>query len=198
MKHKLLIIGSLVLVSMLGVLWFTGRSRTSSTGGQIQHSGNFVSQTEPIEPGNAGQDSEVLGVGQQRELAPDFTLESLDGTTITLAQYRGEKPVVLDFWASWCPNCQRDMPQLNRLYQEYQGQFEVIGINLQESRDKVEKYVQQKNISFPVVLDPDRQATYAYGVQYTNLHVLIDKAGVVVKVVPGDISESDIVSLLQS
>lgn len=131
-----------------------------------------------------------------KPLAPDFTLNSLDGGTITLSNYRGDKPVVLDFFATWCPNCQRDMPVLSSLYDKYKDEIEVIGVNLQERESTVEKFRRSYNISFPIVLDPGRLASQSFNVFYTNIHVLINKKGEVVKTIPGDIRESDIEFLL--
>src|SRR3989344_5947997 len=68
-----------------------------------------------------------------KQVAPDFSLDKLGGGTITLAEYKGRKPVVLDFWTTWCPNCKRDMPHLNALYEKYKDKVEVIGIDLQEN-----------------------------------------------------------------
>lgn len=127
----------------------------------------------------------------------DFTLEKLGGGTITLAEYRGEKPVILDFWASWCPNCRRDMPKVNRWYEQYQGQVEVIGINLQENPKTVEKFVQQNNIIFPIAFDPAGSVSATFGIQFTNTYFLFNKAGELIRVIPGDIKEEDVVSLLE-
>jgi len=102
MSNKLLIIGVLVIV--VGLFAFS----------------RINNNQEP----SFGSDRTIHGkanisdpVSDQRNLAPDFTLESLGGGTITLSEYRGEKPVILDFFATWCPNCQRDMPKLNRWYE---------------------------------------------------------------------------------
>jgi len=88
------------------------------------------------------------------------------------------------------------MPKLSGWYEEYGDQVEVIGVNLQESQSKVEDFVAERGIAFPIVMDPRRQASNAYGVRYTNFHVLIDINGNVVGTVPGDISEQDILSLI--
>lgn len=130
--------------------------------------------------------------------APDFTLQKLDGGTITLAEFRGKKPVVVDFWASWCPNCRRDMPNLNRFYEKYKDKVEVIGVNLQEKDSTVRDFIASRGITFPIAFDPYGQASNAYGIRYTNTHFLIDKDGNLVRTIPGDISESDIVSLIES
>ncbi len=88
------------------------------------------------------------------------------------------------------------MPQLNRMYEKYRDQVEVIGVNLQEDESTVAGFVQSRGISFPVALDPLGKVSRNYGVRYTNTHVLIDKSGVIVRELPGDIRESDIVALL--
>lgn len=128
--------------------------------------------------------------------APGFSLDKLGGGIINLADYKGKKPVVLDFWASWCPNCQRDMPHLNALYQTYKDKVEVIGIDLQEDAATVQQFVASRGLDFPIALDQLSQASQAYGIRYTNTHVLIDKSGNLVRVIPGDIQESDIASLI--
>lgn len=130
-----------------------------------------------------------------KQVAPDFTLEKLSGGTISLAEYKGRKPVVLDFFATWCPNCRRDVPKLNSLYEKYKDQVEVIGIDLHEDESTVRKFVERYGVTFPVVIDSGKVAQN-YGVRYTNFHVLIDKDGNAIKAIPGDISEADILFLI--
>ncbi len=120
--------------------------------------------------------------------APDFSLQSLNGTAIRLAAYRGKKPVILDFWASWCPNCQRDMPKLNALYEKYKDRVEVIGVDLQEDRETVSNFISSLGIAYPIVIDHGDVANL-YAVRYTNTHVLITKDGAIFTIIPGDISE---------
>lgn len=126
-----------------------------------------------------------------------LNLTKLGGGTISLAEYQGKKPVVVDFWASWCPNCRRDMPHLNSFYEKYKDRVEVIAINLQENESTVANFIADRRFSFPVALDPGAQASSAFGIQYTNTHILIDKNGQIVRFVPGDIREEDFISLIQ-
>jgi len=126
----------------------------------------------------------------------ELSLAKLGGGTINVADYRGEKPIILDFWTSWCPNCQRDMPRLSTWYQKYKDEVEVIGINLQESSGTAQRFIDSRNITFPIAMDPQRQASSLFRIQYTNTHILISKEGKVVGVIPGDIRESDIISLI--
>ena len=160
--------------------------------------GRFIGGVPVQNPGGHGASAAAFGNNQSGDTAPDFTLTSLDGSSITLSDYEGDKPVILDFFATWCPNCQRDMPKLSRFYEQYRDQVEVIGVNLQEREGKVRSFADSRNIAFPIVLDPLGQTARGYGVQYTNDHVLIGKDGTIVGTVPGDISESHILSLIQS
>ena len=174
MNTKFLIGGVVVVVVGLLIL---GRSNRNHT----------ISDTALIH-------SNTLG-GSAR-LAPDFTLQKLGGGSITLSEFKGKKPVVVDFWASWCPNCRRDMPNLNRFYEKYKDKVEVIGVNLQERESTVADFIKSRSINFPIVLDPSGQASNAFGIQYTNTHFLIDINGNLVRTIPGDISEADILSLI--
>ena len=137
-------------------------------------------------------------VSGDKNLAPDFTLTKLDGEELSLSSFRGKKPVVLDFFATWCPNCRRDMPKLSKWYEQYKDEIEVIGVNLQEKKKTVQKYINGAGISFPIVLDPFSQVSRSYGVQYTNFHVLINKDGSLAGVIPGDISEAEILALINA
>lgn len=139
----------------------------------------------------------VVAGGAVEQAAPDFTLQKLGGDTITLSDYKGEKAVVLDFFATWCPNCRRDMPKLSKMYEKYKDEIEVIGVNLQEPESKVQDFISDFGISFPIVMDPGSQTSRAYGVRYTNYHVLINKEGEITGFVPGDISESQLKTLIQ-
>lgn len=177
-------IGGAVLVA--GALIFFGRGI----------GGDTLSQTNT--GGHSGSNQAAALSASGENFAPDFTLTKLDGGTLSLSSYRGEKPVILDFFATWCPNCRRDMPKLSRWYEQYKDEVEVIGVNLHEREKTVQKFITSTGILFPVVLDPFSQAAQSYGVQYTNFHVLINKDGTFAGTVPGDISESQIVALIKA
>ena len=130
------------------------------------------------------------------QVAPDFTLEKLGGGKIVLADYKGKKPVILDFWTTWCPNCKRDIPRQNEWYKKYKDQIEVIGIDMQEEPSIVQKFVSDLGVVYPVVLDSTGDVARKYQVAYTNYHVLISKDGNIVGTIPGDIKESDFTKLI--
>ncbi|NOY86030.1 MAG: TlpA family protein disulfide reductase [Deltaproteobacteria bacterium] len=101
-------------------------------------------------------------IGQK---APDFTLKSLDGEEITLSRYFGKKVVMLEFWATWCDICKKEIPTLIKDYNKYKDKgFELLAIAL-ETGDaaKVRKMVEEKGIPYPVLIDSDlKVATKIY------------------------------------
>lgn len=200
------IIGSIITAGVLiGTVVFLSRAPVSPQeikGAAAKPDGCPIAGSGQCQADNAHQPSEsspnTVAPSSQGVSSHDFTLEKLGGGTITLAEYRGQKPVIVDFWASWCPNCRRDMPKINRWYKQYRDRVEVIGINLQESPDTVQQFVQSNNIAFPIALDSAGVASTNFGIQFTNTHFLFSKSGELVRVIPGDIKEADIVSLLES
>lgn len=137
----------------------------------------------------------VINTTQSSE-APDFTLETLAGNSISLSSYEGIKPVILDFWASWCSNCRRAMPLTSKLYDDYAGSVEIIGVNLQERPERAGMFAKDNPVSFPLALDQTGRVSRLYGVRYTNTYVFIDRGGNVVGVKFGDIKKQDIDDLL--
>ncbi len=110
-------------------------------------------------------------------LAPDFTLETLDGEEITLSKLKG-KAILLDFWATWCGPCREAVPHLVELYRSYQNQgLEIVGMNLDKSNpEAVRTYVKAFNIPYPIVIAPD-EVVRNYGVTGLPTTILIDKEG---------------------
>jgi peroxiredoxin len=119
--------------------------------------------------------------GAARFPAPDFTLRSLDGATLSLSHQRG-KAVVLNFWATWCIPCRTEMPAIERLYQRHKDQgLEVVAINLDVlSTAGVDAFLKEVEVTFPIVLDPEWSTARAYRVLGLPTTYLIDRAGDVV------------------
>jgi len=114
--------------------------------------------------------------------APDFTLEDMDGESYTLGDYRG-KVIMVNFWATWCPPCRRELPSMEALYQAFRKEpFTVLAINQWESPDHVFAYMGQLEVfpAFPILFDRDSAVSQAYGVKGLPTTVLIDKRGRVV------------------
>jgi cytochrome c biogenesis protein CcmG/thiol:disulfide interchange protein DsbE len=120
-------------------------------------------------------------------LAPDFTLETLDGDTITLSDLRG-RAVLLNFWATWCPPCRAEMPAFQQAYADYEDQgFVIVAVNAiqQDSLPAIEEFRGEYSLTFPIVLDADGSASRSYQVRSMPTSFFIDPDGIISEVVIG-------------
>jgi peroxiredoxin len=124
--------------------------------------------------------------------AADFTLPDLDGQPVALNQFLGKKPVLLVFWATWCPECKAAIPEINAMATgPLAAKLQVLGLDFRESREKVANAVKARGIRYPVLLDEKGQVARAYGVAGIPTYVLIGRDGKVIyreHVLPGDLS----------
>jgi peroxiredoxin len=123
-------------------------------------------------------------------VAPDFRLQALAGDTATLAEYRG-RPVLLNFWATWCRPCRAEMTDLVAAYDAHRDQdLRVLAINLtdQESMKDVRAFVRELQMPFPVLLDTKGKVRRGYALRGVPTSVFIDSSGVVRVVNPGPIT----------
>jgi len=112
--------------------------------------------------------------------APDFSLPDLSSNSVTLSSYRGQKIVLMDFWATWCGPCRMAMPGLQELQDKFKDRgLEILSINQGETAEPVRNFIQRKKYSFHVVLDQDGAVGGNYGVRGIPTLVLVDKKGVV-------------------
>ncbi len=112
--------------------------------------------------------------------APDFTLQTLNGGTVSLASLRG-RPVVLNFWASWCVPCREEAPQLRDLSEKQTvGGLAVVGVVFSDKNlAAVRSFVQEYALAYPSLLDPQLSTSIAYGVSGVPETFFIDKGGTV-------------------
>ncbi len=119
----------------------------------------------------------------QASAAPDFTVYDLDGNTHKLSDFRG-KPVILNFWASWCGPCKMEMPDLEKAYQEYGDQIQFMLVDLtdgsQETVEKASAFIKEQGYTFPVFYDTAMEGAYAYGVSGIPVTYFINAEGVFV------------------
>lgn len=126
----------------------------------------FKSDDKPMKEYDATGDTSVKGGAimpteasgiEVGEMAPDFALETLDGKKVHLSDFRGKK-IILNFWATWCPPCKKEMPEMQAFYEKHHSEIEVIGINvtgLEHRLSDVEKYIQKNSYTYPILLDKE-------------------------------------------
>jgi peroxiredoxin len=126
----------------------------------------------PIRPGSI----------QAGVAAPRFTLTSLEGETISLRDYRG-RPVLVNFWASWCPPCREEFPVLSAAREAHADEgLEILGIARNDGADYARRFVEESGASWPILLDPDGAAWAAYDGVGLPTSFFIDDQGFVQRV----------------
>ena len=117
-----------------------------------------------------------LEAADQERQKVDFTLTDLQGKTWTLKDLKG-KVVLVNFWATWCPPCRKEMPDLNTLYLRFKDQGFVILAISDEEADKVKPFIAERSISYPVMLDPGRKVNELFQVQGIPKSFVYDRDG---------------------
>ena len=120
-------------------------------------------------------------------LAPDFTLDTLDGKKVTLSELRGEI-VLINLWATWCPPCRAEMPALENAYEQYKDSGVVIlGLNVtnQDSEKDIPLFVDEFGLTFPILLDRDGSVSALYQLRGLPTTYFVNREGIIRTVVVG-------------
>lgn len=121
--------------------------------------------------------------------APTFKLEAVDGQIIKLSDLKGQF-VVLNFWSTWCVPCVKEMPEFQKAHESLKTKVQIIGINLGESKEKIDEFVQNNRLSFPILLDGYGNVSQEYGVIHLPVTFFITPDGIIRdKIFGGGITE---------
>ena len=119
----------------------------------------------------------ALAVNPTGSPAPQFTLGSRAGQSVSLAQYKGQV-VMLNFWASWCGPCRQEMPLLESIYKKYNRLgFTMIGVNVEPDSNAANEWMKATPVSFPILYDKDSKVSKMYDVAGMPSTVIIDRTG---------------------
>jgi peroxiredoxin len=109
--------------------------------------------------------------------APNFSLASRDGGSVALEDLTGQV-VMVNFWATWCGPCRKEMPHLEALYQRYSDLgFTLLGVNVEEDASGADEFLAETPVSFPILFDPENKVSALYDVVAMPSTVLIDRSG---------------------
>ena len=125
--------------------------------------------------------------------APEFTLKDLKGHPVSLADYRG-KVVLLNFWATWCEPCKKEMPEMQAAYEKFKDRgFVVLSVNFGEDSDPAGAFAHHGLLTFPILLDPKVSVAARYGVVSLPVSFFIDSEGIIQeRVFGGTLTEKNI------
>lgn len=115
-----------------------------------------------------------------KEKAIDFKLMDLNGKNVSLSDFKGKK-VLLNFWATWCPPCRAEMPDIEKLYQENKdSDLVILGVNLGEDTQTVKSFIDKNKYNFNILLDSDQAVAIKYNIVSIPTSFFIDKEGNIV------------------
>ena len=153
-----------------------------------------VDDKEPAEP---AETEETV----QREPAPDFAVVDGDGNEVRLSDFAG-KPVVVNFWATWCGPCKMEMPHFDTAWQTYGDEVQFMMVNLtdgyQDTVDGVKEFIADAGYAFPVFYDTEYSGAQAYGVYSIPMTILVDAKGGLYGGTIGMISEETLTAAIEA
>lgn len=159
--------------------------------------------TTHLQPADASIDTPAVGgrkVGlNQGDIAPDFEFSAFDGQRLKLSDFRG-RPVFLNFWATWCQPCKRELPDMDELLREYSGQgLAVIAMNNGERFEPARKFMDEDmGVNLTAIgYDPEQDVADRYAVVGMPTSFFIDANGVITQVVRGELRRVDMVAAIE-
>ena len=180
------------------VLFFVGASALYEKLSGENKNGNLIIDAPQGSQSASGSDSTPSDTssGQTNATpAPNFSVLDKDGNTVELSSKKG-KPIVLNFWASWCPPCKAEMPDFEEAYKKYGDEVEFMMVNLtdgyQETLQKAKEHVSSNGYTFPVYFDTKRAGAYAYKISSVPATYIIDAEGNIVAHAIGMMSAADL------
>lgn len=196
-----------ILMIFMGVLMLTGKlSVASASLSGTGQEGNVAEQAEEESAEDAEEaDHKDGSEGEKLTPAVDFNLTDQYGNTHTLSQYKG-KTIFLNFWGTWCPPCRAEMPDIQKLYEEFDQEGEdalvILGVaapNLgkEKSEDGIKTFLEENGYTYPVLMDTEAELFQTYGITSFPTTIMIDRDGNLFGYATGQLNEETMRSIIQ-
>ncbi|GFP77418.1 TlpA family protein disulfide reductase [Clostridium fungisolvens] len=179
MKKSLFILAVLVLFSLsfYTVMKYTKNKSIKTNASVDANNTKVTNQVNQSTAVNSSTSKSGIFKNTQDGKAIDFKLKTLDGKEISLSDFKGKR-VFLNFWATWCPPCRQEMPELEKLYQESNdSDLVILTINLGEDNKTVRSFMDKNKYNFNVALDLDQSVAIKYNIVSIPTSILIDSEG---------------------
>lgn len=182
-------IALVILLVVVGVGYkYLSTKYNKTSANKIESQDNFV-------------DDKPIGITKKEAI--DFTVYNEAGEEVKLSDYKGKKPIVVNFWASWCPPCKYEMPFFQNATDKYsKDDIEILMVNLtdgeRETKEKAMKYMSENNFKMNTVFDEDLNAGMAYRIQGVPRTLFIDREGFIINDHMGIIDEETLNTIIDN
>lgn len=177
---KKIILALVLIVVLAGAFYEVKHFNTSTSNNQSVSEQRTSTSNSSTSSTNSNNSSPQINPNAFNSKAIDFKLKDLNGKDVSLSDLKGKR-VFLNFWASWCPPCRGEMPDIEKLYDETKdSDLVIIAINLGEDKDTVRSFIDKNNYKFKVLLDSDEDVAQKYSITSIPTSFFIDKNGTIV------------------
>jgi peroxiredoxin len=186
MKKTILILSTIFL---FGISIYTVLNYNKSIAGPAQNSNQLNITSSEQNPSDATAKGKLATSIKVK--ATDFKLKDLNGKEVSLSDFKGKK-VLLNFWATWCPPCKAEMPDIEKIYQETKNSnLVILAVNLGEDKQTVKSFMDKNKYNFNILLDSEQAAAIKYNIVSIPTSFFIDENGTIIskKIGPMNIDE---------
>lgn len=177
---KKIILALMLVIILAGAFYEVKHFNTSTSNNQNVSDQKTLTSNSSISSTNSNTSSPQINSNAFNSKAIDFKLKDLNGKDVSLSDLKGKR-VFLNFWASWCPPCKAEMPDIERLYEETKdSDLVILAVNLGEDKDTVKSFIDKNNYKFRILLDSDQTVAEQYSITSIPTSFFIDKNGTIV------------------
>ena len=193
MKNKIIIYISLAIILIICFIIYFKYSNSNEMYSNDKYNNAAI---ENIDDNNNIDTSTNNITNSSTSEIMDFSLKDLNGNNINISDYKGKK-VFVNFWATWCPPCNQEIPYINQISKENQDEIKVITVNLGEEKDTVQKYIKQKGYDMTVLLDSNGDVADTYMIYSIPTSYLLDTNGNIVDKHTGTMSMEELKKFME-
>ncbi len=189
-KH--ILIGVLVALLLAGAFYMNADKKEEETVPIQQETKQTNEDAEPVQT-----QEDRPQIQEKGSVAKDFELKTLSGDKLQLHTDDG-KPTLVNFWASWCPPCKKEMPDIQKAYEKYgkEVNFFMVDLTFNDSLDKMTEYIEENNFTFPVLLDETGDVTMDYQVAVVPTTFIVDENHVITHKIMGPMTMQQIETIM--
>ncbi|NIA25230.1 MAG: redoxin domain-containing protein [Gammaproteobacteria bacterium] len=146
---------------------------------------------------SAGAEKPIVGSPDpDARVAADFKIDLIDGGSFTLSAALADRPVVINFWASWCPPCRQEMPDLEQVSRDVPG-VKFIGIAIDDTEANAASYARQIGVTYPIAVDTNYAISDAYGIHVLPQTWLVTQNGTIVRTIQGGVTRASLTRYIE-